>query len=119
RKWLAGQGQTPDAEFDGAEIGTWPARIDTSLSLTVAEDILKRRPLDRAHIALIPAANGWKAIAHLKWGGWNDNPHAEYHVAARRSSEGCGGLRVGSARPTAHHPPTPRTDSMFEIPERR
>lgn len=85
-KWLADHGQAGAVEPDHQpELGAWPARVDTSLRLTVAEDILKRRPLDRVHIALIPAANGWEAIAHLKWGGWNDNPSAEYHVAALKA----------------------------------
>jgi hypothetical protein len=86
RKWLADNGRAGDVEPDHQpELGAWPARVDTGLALTVTEDILKRRPLDRVHIALIPATNGWEAIAHLKWGGWNDNPSAEYHVAALKA----------------------------------
>jgi hypothetical protein len=85
-QWLAERGQADSVEDDYApELGTWPARVDTSLALTVAQSVLRRRPLDRVHIALVPAASGWEAIAHLKWGGWNDNPSAEYHVAALKA----------------------------------
>jgi len=72
-------------EFEGAEVGEWPAVPSASTGLSVAFDVLSRRPLQRVHIALIPT-DDWTTIpAHFLWGGWNECPAPEYHVAALRS----------------------------------
>jgi uncharacterized protein DUF4253 len=53
--------------------------------LSVALDIRTKKPLAKVYVALIPS-DDWTTIpAHLHWGGWNDCPPAEYHVAALRS----------------------------------
>ncbi len=65
-------------------LGDWPASPDTSLGLSVAYDILKNTPLPKVYIGLAPT-DDWTTIpAYLRWGGWNDCPAAEYHVAAMR-----------------------------------
>jgi hypothetical protein len=78
----------PDAmpfESEGAEVGEWPAAPSASTGLSVAFDVLSRRPLQRVHIALVPT-DDWTTIpAHFLWGGWNECPAPEYHVAALRS----------------------------------
>ncbi|HUB84844.1 MAG TPA: DUF4253 domain-containing protein [Rhizomicrobium sp.] len=69
------------------EVGTWPANQDgqTGDVLLVASDPLSGKPYDKVHIALIPT-DDWTAIpAYLRWGGWNDCPPPEFHVAALRS----------------------------------
>jgi hypothetical protein len=73
-----------DEEELDPPIGDWPDAVDAS-GFTLASDIRTGEPLPRVHIALLPCANGWEAIAHLRWGGWNANPAAEHHVAALRS----------------------------------
>lgn len=64
-------------------LGDWPDQVETT-ELTVASHYTGE-VYDRVHIALLPCRTGWEAIAHLQWGGWNDNPHAECHVAALKS----------------------------------
>jgi hypothetical protein len=54
------------------------------MGLTVAQDVLTGKPLPKVYIGLAPT-NDWTTIpAYLRWGGWNDCPAAEYHVAAMR-----------------------------------
>lgn len=65
------------------ELGTWPDHIQTTDLTVIAH--YTGRIYDRVHIAILPCTNGWEAIAHLRWGGWNENPSAEYHVAALKS----------------------------------
>ena len=69
----------------GPPVGEWPSTQPGPVGLTVAEDLLTGRPLERVHIILVPT-DDWTSIpAHLRWGGWNANPTPEYHVAALRS----------------------------------
>lgn len=66
-------------------MGEWPVAVAPAPGLSVAIDILSKRPLQKVHIALVPT-DDWTTIpAHLRWGGWNDCPHSEYHVAALRA----------------------------------
>jgi hypothetical protein len=67
------------------QLGEWPSAPPESAELSVAFDILSGKPLQRAHIALIPTDDWTTVPAHLRWGGWNDCPEPEYHVAALRS----------------------------------
>lgn len=65
-------------------LGEWPATPDPSPELSVAYDVLKGTPLAKIYIGIAPT-NDWTTIpAYLRWGGWNDCPAAEYHVAALR-----------------------------------
>lgn len=70
-----------------ADIGEWPA--DASLmgagGLTVPIDILSGRPFERVYIAILPTQDPTEAPAYLRWGGWNECPSPEHHVAAFRS----------------------------------
>ena len=75
------KGKGADGPHD-PPIGEWPASPDPSLGLSVAGNF--RGPLPKVYIALVPT-DDWTTIpAHLCWGGWNDCPAAEYHVAAMR-----------------------------------
>jgi hypothetical protein len=69
----------------GDRLGEWPATANPSLGLTVATDILSGKFLEKVYITVIPT-NDWTEIpAYLRWGGWNENPAPEWHVAALRS----------------------------------
>jgi hypothetical protein len=58
-------------------LGEWPTDVAPGPDLTVATDILSRRPSDKVYVALIPT-DDWTAIpAYLRWGGWNENPGPE------------------------------------------
>ena len=52
---------------------------------TVTFDLLARKPLERCHVALIPTRDWTEIPAYLGYGGWNDCPAPEYHVAAMRA----------------------------------
>jgi hypothetical protein len=73
-----------DEEY-GAEVGDWPAAVDTSVALTVHADILTGKPFPVCHIVILPVDHGWEVPAHLAWGGWNENPEPALHVAALKS----------------------------------
>lgn len=66
-------------------VGRWPLWPDKSPGLTVALDAISGKPAAKAYIGLAPT-DDWTTIpAYLRWGGWNDCPAAEYHVAAMRT----------------------------------
>ena len=66
-------------------LGRWPVSPNPSMGLSVTKDILTRRPLSKVYIGVAPT-DDWTIIpAYLRWGGWNDCPAAEYHVAAMRT----------------------------------
>ena len=69
----------------GAKLGAWPDGVPQSSGLTVATDLTGSKPLDKVYIALIPTKDWTEIPAYLRWGGWNDCPGPEYHVAALRS----------------------------------
>ena len=69
----------------GPDLGKWPDMPDTAPGLSVAMDLLKNMPLPSVHITLIPTQDWTEIPAYLRWGGWNDCPDPEYHVAALRS----------------------------------
>jgi len=69
----------------GPPIGEWPTSTNPSMGLSVAYELLSGLPCPKVQIALIPT-DDWTTIpAHLRWGGWNACPRAEYHVAALRT----------------------------------
>ena len=67
------------------ELGDWPASAPQSPGLTVHLDLLSGQPHERVHIALLPTSQGWEAPAYLRYGGWNECPPPEHHVAMLRS----------------------------------
>jgi Domain of unknown function (DUF4253) len=74
-----------DSEPYDPPLGEWPASPGPSPGLSVVYDLLTRKPLAKVYIGLAPT-DDWTTIpAHLRWGGWNACPAAEYHVAAMRT----------------------------------
>jgi hypothetical protein len=65
-------------------LGEWPASSHPSMGLSVAHDVLTGKPLAKVYIGLAPTEDWTTIPAYLRWGGWNDCPAAEYHVAAMR-----------------------------------
>src|SRR6266567_2610402 len=65
-------------------VGEWPAEPSPSVELSVMKKY-NLTLLPNVHIALIPTDDWTTVPAHLRWGGWNACPRAEYHVAALRS----------------------------------
>ena len=64
---------------------TLGSRGEAAPGLSVASDSVTGKPLPKVHIVLVPTDDWTTLPAHLNWGGWNDCPHPEYHIAALRS----------------------------------
>ncbi|ESQ74080.1 DUF4253 domain-containing protein [Asticcacaulis sp. AC402] len=74
-------------------VGEWPTDLEPyDLGISVATDIadclggiagneLTGKFLPKVHIVLVPTDKSWETPAYLKWGGGNECPPAEYHVA--------------------------------------
>lgn len=65
-------------------LGEWPATPEPSIGLSVVRDILTNVPFPKVYVGIAPTDDGTAIPAYLRWGGWNECPHAEYHVAALR-----------------------------------
>jgi hypothetical protein len=65
-------------------VGEWSAEPSPSVGLSVAKKY-GQTFLPNVYIALIPTDDWTTVPAHLRWGGRDDCPRAEYHVAALRS----------------------------------
>lgn len=95
RQAYADQG-TPEDPMPPLAHGEWPAQAPLEPGLTVAGDVLTGKPLARVHILVLPTRNGFEAPAYLKWGGWNECPAPEVHVAVlRRWHERYGAELIG------------------------
>lgn len=72
---------------DGAlapDVGEWPEGEVGSPGLTVVFNSNGSfKP--KVHILLFPTADDCEVPAYLRWGGWNECPAPEYHVAALHS----------------------------------
>jgi hypothetical protein len=66
-------------------LGEWPSGPMEAPELTVATDIRSGSPLEKVRIIVLPTADWTTIPAYLRWGGWNDCPAPENHVAALRS----------------------------------
>ena len=51
-----------------------------AIAYTIPFDMATREPLPEVYLALVPTAVGWQVLAFLRYGGWNDCPHADAHV---------------------------------------
>jgi hypothetical protein len=51
---------------------------------SVNVDVVSGEPLATVEIALLPTRHSWEVPAYLLWGGWNDVPFPNEHVAFLR-----------------------------------
>jgi len=61
------------------DVGEWPSEKEELTRGTTIPDRTK------IYTILIPTDDPTSIPAHIQWGGWNECPDAEYHVAALRS----------------------------------
>ncbi|WP_246770813.1 DUF4253 domain-containing protein [Taklimakanibacter albus] len=73
-----------ESEPEEPPLGEWPAKPEPSIGLSVARNILTGVPLPKVYVGIAPTGDGTAIPAYLRWGGWNECPAAEYHVAAMR-----------------------------------
>ncbi|WP_368184189.1 DUF4253 domain-containing protein [Aestuariibius sp. HNIBRBA575] len=92
-EWLRENGDAADiAELEAYDplalddelIGRIPLFYPATITPIGYEDWQTNRPYDQVVIAILPTENSWEAPAYLRFGGWNENPSPEYHVAALR-----------------------------------
>jgi hypothetical protein len=72
-------------DWEGPELGEWPAKADRNDSLLAHVEIRNNRPKPRVYIARFPTTKSWEVFAHLRYGNWNACPDAHEHVAVVRS----------------------------------
>lgn len=66
-------------------LGEWPAAPEPSAGLSVVTNFRTGAPLAKVYIGIAPT-DDWTTIpAYLRWGGWNECPAPEFHVAALRT----------------------------------
>src|SRR5262249_5760797 len=112
---------TGDEEFHGITRGKWskaggpgPFVFDAiAAQVKFTEDMEERK----VTLALLPAPEGWKAPAFMKWGGWNGSPGPELHCAAMRYWEQQYGAEVVALthdewEPRVLRPPQTRKEAL-------
>jgi hypothetical protein len=87
--WLSAQQAQLEkdlAKYGGDEPkrGDWPQKVEPFTSLFVPRDVLSDSFWPAVIIALLPAHDAAEAAAHLRFGGWNQCPKADVHVAFAR-----------------------------------
>ena len=82
--WLSDRLRDLDAGEERPD-ADWPDDATPQSGFSLPYDLLTHEPHPRVAIALLPALDGWRAPAYLRFGGWNDCPHPAEHVAAFRS----------------------------------
>lgn len=116
KQWFLDR-RSMDAEYyDSVEEGVWPEEaggLDTILSVSE----LSGRPRKRVYIGLVPTAENAAVFGHLQYGGWNECPLAEEHIAVARYWHSTRGAEVISASSDiveyrVARPPTTREDAM-------
>jgi len=79
-KWFE-ERKAKDKNYYTPPKGEWPVEESFPMEIQGHKDILSNKPKDKVIIGIIPTGNSWEIFAHLKWGGWNDCPMPEEHVA--------------------------------------
>ncbi len=87
--WFRNPFGESESEFDSflnEMAGEWPegdiSEYSSSKEPSAVFDTLTGKYLERAYIGIFPASNFSQIPAMLRWGGWNDCPGPEIHVAA-------------------------------------
>jgi hypothetical protein len=65
----------------GPDAGEWPETPE-AMEFSAGSSYPGRSP--RRHIAILPTHDVTEAPAYLNFGGWNENPPPEHHIAALR-----------------------------------
>jgi hypothetical protein len=77
---LAGEGEY----YRNVKKGEWSENGAVSQNLTGHTDLVKGIPLKRVAICKVPTPRSWEVPAYLSFGGWNECPGPEVHVALLR-----------------------------------
>jgi hypothetical protein len=88
---------------DELKLGEWPSVSTDEAALRGLVEDWDGKPFETVHIVLVPTSDWTMIPAYLRWGGWNLNPPAKYHVAALRSWRGRYGAELVGLRADAMH----------------
>jgi hypothetical protein len=97
----------------------WPAEgAITPMDLMVHLDVLSRKPLPEVVLGLIPTGDAWKAPGYVRYGGWNDCPNTEVHLALWRKWSAEYGAKIACMSAaiiqcTVERPPATREAAMM------
>ncbi len=82
-EWFEARAADEPELYGEVELGEWePTEPQTGWS--VPFDVLSGKPVDGVWIAFVPTTDPWKVLAYLRYGGWNECPASEEHVAVQR-----------------------------------
>jgi hypothetical protein len=110
-----------DEEFHGIYRGKWPTNVgpDTfeGIAATTKFVFEPHMRAKRVTLALLPAPEGWKAPAFMKWGGWNACHKPALHCSALRYWEREWGAELvamtrDTLEPRVARPPKSRLGAM-------
>lgn len=76
---MASMGEDPSAVLPPE--GRWPDKPQPSHRFSTPFHILTGKPHKELAVALVPTPRSWEVPAHLAFGGWNECPGDETHVA--------------------------------------
>lgn len=82
--FIAQRLEMEDDEFGGVEEGEWPQEANPSSEITGPLDLVTGKPHRSVGICKVPTADSWEVPAYLAFGGWNECPAPEEHVAMLR-----------------------------------
>ena len=95
----------------------WPDVPAPQEHFTIPRSLGSGRPLQDVVIAFAPTTRSWEVAAHMRWGGWNDCPKPEAHVAMHKYwHDRYGAEVVGMSHDVVEmrvaRPPTTRDDAL-------
>lgn len=82
--WFGSRPKLDPELYEGLERGEWQDAEPTSGFFVLSPDF-RIRTAGTVHIILIPTTRPWEVAAYMSFGGWNDCPNPEEHVAIHRS----------------------------------
>jgi hypothetical protein len=107
-----------EAEFFNVPAGSWPfdAQVNPT-EIAAHRDVLSGKSLDAVAIGLVPAAENWHIPAHVRYGGWNECPPPEIHLAMHRQwssrwGSGIVCMTQDVIECTVERPPATREEAM-------
>lgn len=83
-----------DPETYEVEEGDWPEDAGPGSDFSIPYDIISRKPHNTLLLALVPTSISWEVPAYLNFGGWNDCPDPESHVALMKRWHDAHGAEV-------------------------
>lgn len=85
--WMRRRAEDEPERFATAP-GPWPDEEVEPMALSLHRNVLTQRAKRHVILGLVPTGNAWEVPAHLRYGGWNECPPPEMHVALHRKWHG-------------------------------